>query len=192
MSESKFPAACLGELLAYCADTGILTWRPRDIKWFSTPTTHPNGQTPEHRRDRWNSKNAGNQAGTLNRINGRLHVSVEKNLFRAHRVAWALHYGSWPTGEIDHIDHDPTNNALSNLRLATRETNGRNISLHRTNTSGVTGVTWNKDRGRWVAQIHMHGKGYFLGHYESKADAAAARKAANEKYGFHANHGVLG
>lgn len=49
-----------------------------------------------------------------------------------------------------------------------------------TNTSGITGVTWDKSRNKWKAQIIFKGKNYYLGRYDNKEDAIAARKEAEE------------
>lgn len=64
--------------------------------------------------------------------------------------------------------------------------NGTNIEtitrnkLIKTNTSGVNGVTWRKDRGKWQAQICFKGKNYFLGYYDDKNLAKMARTKAEE------------
>lgn len=50
-----------------------------------------------------------------------------------------------------------------------------------TNTSGITGVTYDKFRGRWKAQIVFQGKSYFLGRYDKIEDAADARRIAEDK-----------
>jgi hypothetical protein len=50
------------------------------------------------------------------------------------------------------------------------------------NTSGVTGVCWNKRRQKWSAEILFQGKQYWLGNFNDKTDAALARKMAEEKY----------
>lgn len=50
------------------------------------------------------------------------------------------------------------------------------------NTSGFTGVRWEKDRKKWLAEIQFKGKRYYLGRYENKEGAIKARKEAEEKY----------
>jgi hypothetical protein len=57
------------------------------------------------------------------------------------------------------------------------------------NTSGITGVTWHSQRGKWLAQIWVNGKKVHLGVFLSIDDAARARKDAEIKYSFHENHG---
>ena len=100
-----------------------------------------------------------------------------------HRVAWALHYGEWPKGQIDHIDHDGLNNRISNLRDVDAIVNQRNQLLRRTSQSGVIGVTWRKDRKKWKAQMRVPGgRQVFLGYHRTIEEAAAARKAGEAKY----------
>jgi len=106
----------------------------------------------------------------------------------AHQAAWALVHGYWPK-EIDHIDGDPSNNRISNLREVDHQTNQRNMKQATTNTSGCTGVVWWPRDENWNAQIQVSGKRINLGYFDSFDDAVAARKAAEIKYDFHENHG---
>ncbi|MCH3966764.1 MAG: hypothetical protein LKE52_04000 [Bacilli bacterium] len=57
---------------------------------------------------------------------------------------------------------------------------------NRNNTSGCTGVHWDKERGKWVAQIMLARKNHLIGRFDKKADAIRARKEAEmenfEKY----------
>lgn len=62
-------------------------------------------------------------------------------------------------------------------------TNVRNLTakIAKNNTSGYKGVTWDKNRRKWVAQIVFQGKNYYLGRYDKKEDAAEARRTAEDK-----------
>lgn len=91
-------------------------------------------------------------------------------------------YGDVLPDEIDHIDRDPSNNRLSNLRAATRSQNARNKKIGRANTSGATGVTWHKRIGKWQAQIEMERKSIYLGVYSDLSDAVSARAEAARRY----------
>jgi hypothetical protein len=66
--------------------------------------------------------------------------------------------------------------------------------MYKNNKSGFTGVVWNKAMGQWKAYIQICGENIYLGGFGSgltgKMLALAARKNAEEKYGFHPNHGV--
>ena len=50
------------------------------------------------------------------------------------------------------------------------------------NTSGVKGVSWNKEKGAWDAYINLHGGRIRLGRYTKFEDAVKARKRAEEEY----------
>lgn len=107
----------------------------------------------------------------------------------AHRVAWALHYGEWPDGQIDHINGDKADNRLDNLRVVTAQGNAKNRPLRSDNTSGHVGVYWVTETKQWMAQIKVDGRQVTIGRYKTFEDAVVARKKAEEVHGYHANHG---
>lgn len=134
--------------------------------------------------------NIGEVAGSPNK-NGYISVMVMGERIMAHHIAWEIHHGfSVPYGfEIDHIDHNPKNQAKDNLRLVKRYDNAKNLSMSKSNTSGVTGVSLFKKTGKWKASIKHNGKTYHLGYFNDIEEARAARTEANIKYNFHKNHG---
>lgn len=109
--------------------------------------------------------------------------------YREHRVIWLIVTGEWPKDQIDHEDHDATNNKWSNLKEATNLTNGRNQKFASNNTSGVTGVCWHKAARKFSAAITVNGKTKYLGLFESIDEAARVRRDAELSYNFHSNHG---
>ena len=121
--------------------------------------------------------------------NGYLTIRIFKKNYYQHRLAWFYVHGRWPKDEIDHINHDKTDNRLLNLREVTRAENCMNAPLRPNNTSGYCGVIWDKQKGMWAARIKMDGKEKHLGYFQNKEDAAAARKEAEVVVGFHENHG---
>lgn len=50
------------------------------------------------------------------------------------------------------------------------------------NTSGVKGVTWNKNHKKWEVYISIHGKRKYLGNYDDLAEAQQVRQLAEEEY----------
>src|SRR5580698_2549788 len=103
-----------------------------------------------------------------------------------HHVAWYLTYGVWPSMQIDHIDRNPTNNRIGNLRLATNSQNGSNKGKYKKDaTSKYKGVYKVKRRkGKWTAHIKSQGKYYHLGTYTTENDAARAYNVkASELFG---------
>ena len=131
----------------------------------------------------------GRLAGTLDGDSYRI-IRVEGIVYKAHRLSWMRCHNQDP-GEmqVDHINGDGLDNHISNLRLVSNTSNGRNTSISRHNTSGFNGVNREKASGKWRARINVSGKKISLGLFTDKDDAIAARQAANEQYGFHPNHG---
>ena len=173
----------LRKLLRYEPDTGKLYWRSR------TPDMFTGGKRPVVQRcQRWNSRYAGEEAMKSN-SNGYKHGQVLQATHKAHRVIWAIFHGYWPIHEVDHIYGDRADNRISMLRSVSPQGNSRNKKTPCNNTSGHLGVSWRKQVSKWSASIGVDGKDLNLGYFIHKADAIAARKAAEVKYGFHKNHG---
>lgn len=85
---------------------------------------------------------------------------------------------------VDHIDGNKLNNQKSNLRNITPSGNAQNQKKHADNTSGYKGVTWNKQRKKWVAQIYYNNKQLSLGGFLCKIEAAKVYdKNASEYFG---------
>lgn len=91
--------------------------------------------------------------------------------------------------EIDHINSIRNDNRIENLRLVTRVENCRNQKQQCNNKSGVTGVSWHKASGKWLAFIHKKEKKIYLGCFERLEDAAVERRLAEKRLGFHDLHG---
>lgn len=84
--------------------------------------------------------------------------------------------------DVDHINHNTRDNRKINLRDCLHRDNQKNIKVSSSNTSGVTGVHWDKSRNKWLSQIQVNGKYIYLGRYDNFEDAVKARKEAEEKY----------
>ncbi len=186
MAKKPLPSPeVLRQLLRYEPETGKLFWKERSPKWFK------DGQkSASHNAAVWNVKYSHKEAFTAIASHGYRTGAIFDRKYLAHRVAWAIETGMWPREEIDHIDGDRLNNTFGNLREATSSDNSRNLKRFSNNTSGVTGVMWDKVKSKWVAQIYLgQGKTKWLGSFSSVEEAAAARAAANIKFGYHENHG---
>lgn len=140
---------------------------------------------------RWNVSRQKIQKGSIagSDRDGYRRVCVDGKRYEAHRLIWLIVHGHWPTHVIDHEDQNNGNNRVENLRDVTHRKNCLNQKLHRTNTSGHTGVSWDKSKNRWTSQIMVHGKTIHLGAFKIKDDAINARKMAEIQHGFHQNHG---
>ena len=91
--------------------------------------------------------------------------------------------------QIDHIDGNRENNVISNLRLVNNRENTMNRRKRNDNTSGITGVSWDKNAGKWQAYINKDGRRQPLGVFEDKFEAICTRKSAENRLGYHENHG---
>lgn len=170
----------LRSVLRYEPETGLLYWleRPRSLL------------KSDHEWRRWNTRYAGKVAFSPN-TSGYLDGMIFRVMHRAHQVAWALHYGEWPTLDIDHINGERTDNRIANLRQVDRATNARNQRVRRNNKTGVMGVSRQRSGG-FRATICVNGKLSHLGVFPTLDEAAAARKKAERENGFHENHGRHG
>lgn len=139
-------------------------------------------------RRAFNKRFAGREAFTANTKGYRTGRIFYRQIL-AHRVIWAIHYGVWPDGDIDHINQIRDDNRIENLRIASSQENRRNASRQKNNSSGVNGVYFDRRRGKWAARIMIDRKNEFLGYFSCIKDAGEARKAADKKYGFSENHG---
>ena len=89
---------------------------------------------------------------------------------------------------IDHIDNNPQNNNISNLRWATDSQNNQNKSMMTNNTSGVKGVCWSKASNKWMSRINIDGIAIHLGVFTDIEDAKQARiLKANALFGVYTN-----
>lgn len=185
MPDKKPSLRVLREALDYCSETGAFAWRERPASHFVDGAKYPAAFVA----NRWNKTHAGKPAGNYDPKAGYVRVTIDYVGFLAHRLAWVLVHGSEPEGPIDHIDGDGLNNRLSNLRVVTAQQNQQNQAKRVDNKSGVTGVFYRADRGKWMASIRVNGKSQNIGHFDSMQDAATARQQAERALGFHENHG---
>jgi hypothetical protein len=156
----------LKELLSYDPATGIFRWKVSS-----------------------NHVKIGSIAGALHN-KGYIAIKVKRENYLAHRLVWLYMYGYIPTQHIDHIDHDRSNNSLSNLREVPIQINCQNLSMYSSNTSGVMGVKWHKRDKVWEAQITVNKKRLHLGRSKDMTKAIELRKEAEVLYMFHENHGA--
>jgi hypothetical protein len=151
----------LRELLTYDPDTGVFTWRggvrrvrPGMIAGHAPPST------------------------------GYRRIFIDQKPYVAHRLAWLYVHGRWPLADIDHADGDPGNNALANLREASRTQNHGNRKRACNNRSGFKGVSFKPECNKWYARIYVSYRQHHLGYFSTpEAAAAAYAVAARRHYG---------
>ena len=133
----------------------------------------------------------GAEAGSLDKRERYLRVTVDGVGYQLHRVIMLLVHGHLDKSvHVDHISHDRADNRLCNLRLASLAENNKNKSMDRRNSTGVTGVRFNKRYNTWGAHIGVNGTEIHLGSFKTLGEATTARQDAEIKYGFHKNHGL--
>ena len=106
-----------------------------------------------------------------------------------HHVIFFIEYGYPPVFDIDHIDRNKLNNKIENLRDVRTAINCKNSTMKKNNTSGITGVVWDKSFGKWKAQAVVNGKCKYLGRYLHIDDAELAVKNFRANNGFTDSHG---
>lgn len=111
----------------------------------------------------------GTEVGTIGK-GGYLKTLIKRKPYRLHRIIFMMHHGYLPK-YLDHIDGDPANNRIENLRPATSSQNNLNRGKHKRNTSGFKGVTWVATQGRYSARIAVGNKRLFLGYFDDPKEA---------------------
>lgn len=150
------------ELLDYDPETGVFKWRK------SVPR-----------------RKAEHIAGTTN-SRGYVIISINAKKYKAARLAWFYTHGFWPE-TIDHINHIRSDDRISNLREVDANEQQKNAALQARCKHGIHGVR-RKDGG-WAAFIGDNGKDTYLGCSLSLFEACCLRKSAENRLGYHPNHG---
>lgn len=155
--KSNLKVDWLRENMAYDPSTGIFAWSKPG---YGRTVGKPIG-----------SKMVGSKQG-----NSYLAMKIDGTIFYAHRVAWFYVKGVWPNGTIDHIDGDPSNNRIANLREATSAQNAARRST--TRMIGPSRGVFPHGAG-FVARLHHGGVRHYLGYFDTaeKAQSAYETKA---------------
>ena len=118
---------------------------------------------------------------------GHLDLHLYKNNKRTHRSvhrlvaeAFLINDNNYPC--IDHIDGNPKNNHIDNLRDVTVSQNAMNSKIPNNNISGYKGVSWSKRKNKLEVDIRANKKKHFIGYFNDIEDAVKARKIAEDCY----------
>jgi hypothetical protein len=127
----------------------------------------------------WNIKptfwiNIGDLVGSK-RKDGYWETQYKGKRYLVHRLIFLYHHGYLPS-LIDHIDQNPSNNKIENLRESNKRANAFNCGIPSNNKSGVRGVSWCKNSKKWVARFKKEGKYLFLGAFEDINKAKEIRQ----------------
>lgn len=156
--KSKINQTTLKNILSYDSNSGDFIWLKRNADSRSIKI--------------FNAKFAGKKAGCIcPRGYKYIHIR-EFGILSCSRLAWLYFYGYWPKNEIDHINGNPSDNRISNLREATRSQNASNRGIHKNNKSGYKGVTFSN--GKWTSCVAFNKKRFRLGIFETAEEAYKA------------------
>jgi len=151
----------LKSILNYNPETGVLTW-----------AIFKNARAQ-----------IGDVAGTKD-SKGYIQIRIDNRFYRAHRIIWIYVYGETPTHNIDHIDGNRSNNAISNLRLASVSQNNQNRKRNEKSSTQYKGIYLVKKSGKFVAQIKKNRVHHYLGLFDTPEEAHSAYcKKAKELFG---------
>lgn len=168
----------LSSRLAYDPLTGVLTWKC----------------IPEvsQREIGWNKRYAGKPALNSLRKQGYLSGTLDGETIYAHRAAWAVHFGNWPNGEIDHADGVRHNNKLSNLLDKPHAENCKNAGPSKRGQY-LPGVSFDaKQPNRpYRARVVLKKKTYGAGSFRTEQEAHASYLQKLEELGFTPRHGRM-
>lgn len=170
------PPEITSEFFNYDEETGNLFWKPRGREWFNHDKYHYT----------WNKRFAGKIAGRT-KSNGYKEVAIFNRLYQQHRIVWAIFNGEWPEEEIDHINGNPSDNRIENLRPVNKLQNLKNINKSE-NLCGLIGAS--KRGSKYVARITDNYKKLVIGVFDTPEEAHAAYRAkAKELFDKYANFG---
>jgi hypothetical protein len=114
--------------------------------------------------------------------NGYINIGINRKMIGAHRLAWLYVCGEFPK-QLDHINGNPSDNRIINLRLSNQSQNRQNAKVRADSGSGRKGVVWSKEHNKWRAYIGPKGAVKHLGYFDDPDVAHHAYcLAAREMY----------
>ena len=113
---------------------------------------------------------------------GYINIGINKKLYKLHRLVYKYHNEEWDitdtskNNQIDHININPLDNRIENLRVTTHSKNQRNKNKKKNCSSKYIGVSWHKQNSKWEARIQINGKSKYLGSFDNEEQAYLAYK----------------
>jgi len=126
-----------------------------------------------------NQKKIGSEAGTPHNQYMRVQINGKGHLL--HRLIFLMHHGYLPT-IVDHIDGNPSNNKIENLRDATYQQNCLNVKPRKDSKTGVQNVSYHKRWKKWTVHLTIYGKRKCLGYFKDLELAELVAKEARSKF----------
>ena len=122
----------------------------------------------------------GSETGYL-ASDGYIRTKIKQKLYGNHQIIFLMFNGYIPE-QVDHINRDRLDNRIENLRAATNSQNQHNKSIAKNNTSGIQGVTWNKNAKKWYVQLMFKKKQMYFGAYKDLELAELVISEVRKKY----------
>lgn len=143
----------LREVLKYCFASGLFSWQ------YDVSSTARKGEI----------------AGCATKA-GYIVIRIDRRLYLAHRLVFLYIYGRRPEGLIDHKTGAKSDNRLDNIREANKSQNAQNAKAawSHNKASGLLGVYWSEQNGKWGAKVNLDGRQYHAGFHETPEEAHAA------------------
>lgn len=126
------------------------------------------------------SKEKSKYVGWMNNT-GYLRMAIDGHKPLVHRIIFLLHHGYMPK-MIDHINGNPLDNRIENLRECTPHENQLNSKVRKDNTSGCRGVSFHKELKKWRVRCNIQGKRYVIGEYDDYELACLVAEEARDKF----------
>ena len=119
---------------------------------------------------------------------GYVNIGYKNRYVAGHRIVFLLNYGYLPE-VIDHIDGNPSNNKIENLRSSNKSTNAMNKNVRSDSKSGIKNVSWHKNIKKWSVGLTINRKRKHIGYFDDLelADLVAI-EARNKFHGEFARH----
>jgi hypothetical protein len=127
---------------------------------------------------RGKARQVGKVIGRLQDGRGYLTQTCQGKRYYLHHLMWAWVHGRWPLGVIDHVNRNPSDNRIDNLREVTSSRNNANCAVRRHSISKRKGVYRDKRDGRYYAFIDLDGDRQCLGGFQDADGAYEARRTA--------------
>jgi len=105
------------------------------------------------------------QAAGTKTSNGYIKIDINKKSYLAHRIVYLLHHKILPEF-IDHIDGNPLNNKIENLRSCSKSQNNMNSKKRKSNISGHRNVSYRPKFKQWAVELQANKVRYHFGFYK--------------------------
>ena len=167
---TTMPAKHLSNLPDFSYLTDVFSFDGYDLIWNYRPESH---FLTENKWELFNRKHCGHVAGVYAK-NGYGKVVLDGSSYAIHRIAYAIQSKQNIDQKtiVDHIDGNPRNNHIINLRVATPSQNSMNSKTQPNTVTKIKGIDWNKASNRFRARVCVNGKRYTK-YYDNLLDAVA-------------------